>query len=187
MITKEQIQSGEVVELKDFLTSDQASDCWDHANDCQYSYLQRSDSRSNQLHWMMVHHYNLVDFVRLDIWKAIVDTFDYTLNLTNAYINYADSGTVTLPHNDGTDKNLMTILICLNKKWSREWGGYTVWFESIDSKDIIKTICPEPRKAIFFKSSIYHYALPPIKFPGSYSRFMLALKCQFLDKKKVKE
>jgi len=123
----------------------------------------------------MTFYFNPDDFLRTDLWKRITESFDKPISLTEAYINYADHATVNFPHCDGRNDG-PTILICINQEWKRDLFGYTVFFKDMNSNDIIRTIVPEPGKAVIFKGSLWHSATP-IAHYASYPRFMLAVRC----------
>lgn len=178
MIKKYDIQGGKIFQIDNFVESVQATELWFLANRVDYGYGHTSDTRSSQAQGRMVHQTDPELFRKLPIWKQIQSAFDSPLILKQAYINYANPSTVTLPHCDGTSQQEMTILICINQKWSRDFGGFTYFFESMNSQKVRETFVPEPRKAIFFKGSIWHCASPPTIFAPD-PRFMLAIKTEF--------
>ena len=184
MIKKEDIQSEKIITVENFIDSVTATELWQMAYSSPFVYGQRSDSRSTQLQERLVTQMDIEMFSGLDLWRQIQSTFHTPLNLKEAYINFANSATPHLPHCDGTGINDMTILITLNQNWDRRYGGYTYFFESMNSQKIIETVVPEPRKAVFFKGSIWHCAsAPTILAPDP--RFMLAIKTQFVEQENI--
>ena len=182
MIERVDIENGKIYEVRNFPTVKEQSDFWYMANECEYSYGQQSDSLMSQRQGRMVHRIDVNVFVRTEFWNKIEKYVNCPIGLSDAYINYADSSTLTFPHCDNRE-NEMSILLCLNQDWHRNWGGYTSFFSGVADNNIIKTVVPEPGKAIFFNGSIYHVALPPNNI-AEYPRFMLALKLLWLEPKK---
>jgi len=182
MIRKQDLQDGKIISIDNFFDSIQATEMWYHANKCEYKYGQSSDSRSSLIQRRMVHHFDPELFTNLDLWKQIKSILDSPIELVEAYLNYSESSTLTLPHCDNTDGG-MSVLICVNQEWNRSWGGYTAFFKDMTSNKIIETICPEPRKAVFFTGATWHYALPIVNF-SPYARFMLAIKTTYVKKEK---
>lgn len=184
MISKEAIKEGEIIDIKNFLTPEQATMLWNRANDDNYSFGHNSDSKSSQRQGRWVQRFH-DDFTQSDLWVDLAKAIDSPITFREAYINYADYSTPTLPHCDNIP-NGGTVLICINQEWRRQWAGFTVFFKDMSSPEIIKTVCPEPGKAVIFNGGIWHYALPPRDF-SDYPRFMLAIKFDFMEIDKPNE
>ena len=181
MIERENILKDSIYVLKNFPSRKEQSDFWYSANESDYAYGQNSDSHMSKRQGRFTHHFNPDEFVKTSFWQRIEKSVDYPLGLLEAYINYGDSSTLTFPHCDNREDQ-MSMLMCLNQDWHRSWGGYTVFFEGVDSNEIIKTVVPEPGKAIFFNGSMYHLALPS-NINAEYPRFMLAIKTVWMENK----
>ena len=52
-----------------------------------------------------------------------------------------------------------TFILYLNKTWSNEWGGETLFYN--DNKEIVYKCLPEPGKLISYNSQILHQGLSP--------------------------
>lgn len=181
MINKKEVEGGKIITVKDFTTPEQATMLWNRANDDSYSFGHNSDSRSGKRQARWVQRFGQ-DFAQSDLWVNLAKQIDSPVVFIEAYINYAEFSTVTLPHCDNI-QNGATILICLNQEWNRDWGGYTVFFERMSGSDISKAVCPEPGQAVIFNGSIWHCALPP-NILAPCPRFMLAIKFNFVDVEK---
>ena len=179
MIERENILKDSIYVLKNFPSRKEQSDFWYAANESNYAYGQNSDSHIGKRQGRFTHHFNPDEFVKTSFWQRIEKSVDYPIGLSEAYINYGDSSTLTFPHCDNREDQ-MSMLMCLNQDWHRSWGGYTVFFEGVDSNEIIKTVVPEPGKAIFFNGSMYHLALPS-NINAEYPRFMLAIKTGWIE------
>jgi len=180
MIERENILKDSIYILKNFPSRKEQSDFWYSANEIDYSYGQTSDSRMGYRgQTRFTHHFNPDEFVKTTFWHRVKKSVNYPIRLMQAYINYSESSTLNFPHCDNREDQ-MSILMCLNQDWHRSWGGYTVFFEGVDSNDIIETVVPEPGKAIFFNGSMYHSALPP-NMNAESPRFMLALKTIWIE------
>ncbi len=178
MITKEAIENNKIYVSKDVLSNKELVEFWYLANSCQYEYGQASDSRSSQVQRRMVHRIDPEAFVRTTVWGKLEKLFDDPVGLAEAYINYSEFSTTTSPHCDNTEGD-PSILICLNQQWDRNWGGYTTFFEGMNTDKVVKTIVPSPGQLIVFNGSMWHYALPIVSF-SPYPRFMLAIKIKYM-------
>ena len=185
MILRPDIENGRVYEKHNFPSLKEQSDFWYYANDCNYQYGQNSDSLMSKRQGRMVHHIDPDAFVQTSFWKRIEKEVQWPLGLIEAYVNYADFSTLTFPHCDNRE-NDMSILLCLNQDWHRNWGGFTVFFDGVNSNKVIKTVTPEPGKAVFFNGSTYHMALPPT-VNAEYPRFMVALQTTWLKTRQDKK
>jgi SM-20-related protein len=83
--------------------------------------------------------------------------------LLNVYLNGYTYGTDGYAHTDidvhfknGTHD--VTILLYLNTKWDKNWGGETVFFDSND--DIIRAVLPKFGRFVVFPSATMHGARP---------------------------
>ena len=175
IITKQKLIDREIFELENFLTSDEATKFWYLCNRCTWNYGRVSNTFSGKKQSRMTFSFDNKNMIATDLWRRCVAMFDERLSLSKAYINYADSATVNLPHCDGEDDG-PSILICLNSVWDREWFGYTCFFKGMSSQKIIKTVVPEPGKAIVFNGSTWHTGTPVSPY-AEYPRFILTLHC----------
>ena len=194
MIERENILKDSIYVVKNFPSRKEQSDFWYFANESDYAYgannvnkkrMKVTDSHMGKRQGRFTHHFNPDEFVKTSFWQRIDKSVDYPLGLLEAYINYGDSSTLAFPHCDNREDN-MSILMSLNQYWHRNWGGYTVFFEGVASNEIIKTVVPEPGKAIFFNGAMYHSALPP-NVTAEYPRFMLALKTVWMENERETE
>jgi len=174
MIKKVDINNNEIIVKDQYLTEDDQLNFWYHANQCDYSFGQRSDAFRGSRQGRFTHHFDPAQFQQTSFWKLIETTVDSPIKLIDAYINCSDFATVSFPHTD-EKCNCLSVLICLNQEWHRDWGGYTVFFDSISKNKILDTVIPEPGKAIFFNGRTTHNALA-ITPTAKYQRFMLVLK-----------
>ena len=181
MFSKKKIIDNVIEVVKDFPSLKEQSDFWYHANNSEYCYGQKSDSLMPNRQGRMAHHFDPEQFIQTSFWKRVEKQFKEPLGLSEAYINMADSATLNYPHCDNRE-NHMSILLCLNQDWHRNWGGYTSFFEGMHGNEVISTVVPEPGKAVFFNGSIYHTAMPP-NITATYPRFMLALKTFWQEEK----
>lgn len=178
MITKQQIIDRKIFLSDNILSEKELVDFWFLATSCDYKYGQRSDSRVSQIHRRLAHHIDPFEFVKTTVWHKLEKFFEEPVGVKEAYINYSEFSTATLPHCDNTEDE-PSILISLNQEWKRDWGGYTAFFKGMHSNTISKAICPAPGQVIIFNGSVWHYALPPVHFAPC-ARFMLALKLRFV-------
>ena len=122
----------------------------------------------------MVHHFDPEMFIQLDLWKRICELVDEPLYLSRVHINFTTPFSYYGVHRDNS-KDDLSVMISINSEWNREWEGYCVFYKSLSSNTILKTVIPEPGKAIFFNGSEYHKPLAPsVRCP--FARFMLVLK-----------
>lgn len=165
-----------VQEYDDFLSENEAIEFWHHVHSCTWAYGHVSNSYAGQKQMRMTHSINPEEFVKTSLFKRIQYEIEKPIFLKDVYINIGDFGTINLPHTDGYEGGI-SILINLNEDWSRDWAGHTVFFEgsSSNKNKIVLASCPEPRKAVFFHSSICHHATPIASF-AKYNRFMLVIK-----------
>jgi len=174
MITKQQILDKEIIEFPDFLTPKEQDDFWHHANYCEYNYIQRGEVLGSDVSKNMTHHFDPEMFIKLDLWKRMCELVDEPLYLPRVHINFTTPFSYYGAHRDNS-KDDMSVLISINSEWNREWEGYCVFYKSLSSTTILKTVIPEPGKAIFFNGSEYHKPLAPsVRCP--FARFMLVLK-----------
>ena len=94
--------------------------------------------------------------------------------LERAYVNYSVSSNVDRLHTDAYRENEYTILIYANKYWDLDWGGETLFYDSI-TLEIITAVKPVPGRIVLFKGNIPHSARPP-QIHCPYPRYTIALK-----------
>ena len=181
MIRRCDIDNNKIIVIKDFPSNEERIDFWYHVNNCDYTYSQKSDVYIGQKQTRLAHHFDPLQFEKTTFFKRIANNIDNPIRLMQAYINYAENSTLNFPHCD--DKSdCLSILLCLNQDWHRNWGGYTSFFKDISSNDIIETVVPEPGKAIFFNGRLFHTATPP-NITSQVPRFMLAIKTEWIENK----
>ena len=182
-ITNKNIEDGELITKKDFLTHKEATEFWYLTNTCEWTYggiwHSGMDTYSGQKESRFFRPFDVNVFVQTDLWARLKNLFQNKLILGKSYINYSDHASVNLPHCDG-DAAGPTIMICLNQEWKKVWGGYTVLFESMNSNNVTHTVVPEPGKVAIFNGGVWHSGVPIAHF-ADYPRFMLTLHCS-LDK-----
>jgi len=181
MITKEAIINNEIFVQNDLLSDQELTEFWFHVNSCGYGYTQRSTPYSNKNQKRLSHHYPIDIFVETTVWKKLERLFNAPVGLIDSYINFSEVSARNLTHSDA-GLNEPSILICLNEHWERDWGGYTCFFKSMNSSEIVKAICPEPGQIIIFNGFNWHIGLPPTMH-AEVPRFMLALKLVWVDSK----
>ena len=180
MISRCDIENNKIIVIKDFPSNAERVDFWHHANTCDYSYSQKSDVYIGQKQTRLAHHFDPLQFEQTTFFERIKHNIDKPIRLMQAYINYAESSTLNFPHCDSYHGHVLSILLCINQDWHRNWGGYTSFFKDISSNDIIETVVPEPGKAIFFNGRLFHTATPP-NITSQVPRFMLAIKIEWLE------
>jgi len=80
------------------------------------------------------------------------------------YINAFKFSDASLSHIDYCPSKSLckTAIIYCNKEWDIDWGGETVFFDSLEkSSEIIKSIIPKPGRMVLFDSNIPHSARVP--------------------------
>lgn len=182
MFSKNDIENSEMYVVDNFISNEDAVGFWYTAQSSKYEYGQRSDSYDGRSQKRLSCHFDPEVFVRTNFWKKIEALVDHPIGLSDAYINIAESHTLTFPHCDNKDSHL-SVLLYINPEWHRSWGGYTVFFNSMSGNKVKKTVVPEPGKAVFFNGADFHMALPPTHV-APFPRFTIALKTQWMEKDK---
>ena len=182
MITRNDIENGEIYVIEDFPTNKDQIDFWYAAQSSKYEYGQRSDSYDGRSQKRLSCHFDPFDFVKTNFWKKLEGIIEYPIGLIEAYINIAESHTLTFPHCDNKS-NEMSVLLYLNQEWHRSFGGYTVFFEGMTGDKIKKTVIPSTGRTVVFNGSDFHMALPPTHV-APVPRFTLALKTKWMEKDK---
>lgn len=184
-ISKKDIQENKIFLSQTLLSDKELADLWYEANNASYQCGRNSDSLSNKKQggerWTCHHDTdpkNKKSFCYSPLWGKLSKLFNDPVGLDEAYINRSNFSTETLSHCDNREGN-PSILICLNQHWDRDWGGYTVFFDSMRGDSVMKTICPSPGQVVIFNGSIYHFALPPI-ITANYPRYMLVLRARYV-------
>ena len=163
-----------VIEVPNFLTKYEATKLWYVANEAPYYEGRVSNTFSRKVDQSrMTANLDAATYSTGELWRQIQDYVGESLTLHDIYINRSSTDEINLAHCDNNIHSL-SILICLNQEWHRDWAGYTVFFDGMNSNEILKTVIPEPGKAIFFDSRIWHLALPVSKIAPV--RRMMVLK-----------
>ena len=94
------------------------------------------------------------------------------VDIESAYINMANSATVTTEHMDSSREG-MSMLYYPNSYWKLAWGGETLFFDR--NQEIAFASIVKPNRAIFFDPRILHTARPPTVLATS-SRYTFVYK-----------
>lgn len=85
-----------------------------------------------------------------------------SFELTTIQLNAQSLGQNGSPHTD--DNSDYTLMVLLNSKWEKKWGGSFQFMETPDaSSKIVKSIDYIPGRIVFFKGEIPHRGLAPIE------------------------
>lgn len=99
------------------------------------------------------------------------------LSIYNAYVNLGLPWDNQGVHGDHFfAKRGKTLLYYVNKDWSQDWGGETVFFDQ-EGREIVYTSSFTPGRVVVFDSDIPHAARPQALAGPSY-RFTIAVKFQ---------
>lgn len=91
----------------------------------------------------------------LDILKSYgIDKF---LKLERAYASANVYGTVHESHQDSLNLGDVTVMFYLNKHWSLDYAGETVFY-CLNKQNIISSVIPKPARALLFDANIPHCA-----------------------------
>lgn len=173
-----------ILKENNFLTREELQELWEFSNQCAYRPnwgTYRILSTGNYINsGRFVHPLSHEDWDECEISRRIKEyckeKTGKELKLDQAYINYSDPFSGTMPHTDhSVPKQKMTALLYLNEQWLWEWAGYTCFFDKYGSDEVLDTIVPAPGKMVLFDSNILHYALPPTKY-APVPRVTIALK-----------
>ena len=85
-------------------------------------------------------------------------------NLTAIQLNAQSQGQEGTSHIDGAyGDNKYTLMVFINYKWEKEWGGEFQFVDAIGNTDfnILKSIDYKPGKVILFNGNIPHRGLSP--------------------------
>ena len=136
--------------------------------------LSRRDFQSHKLFWFMdlSEESFFTDTLFNNVKNIIGDNFD----VERVYANGQTYGQGGVPHYDDPREEAYTFLIYMNPEWDQLWGGDTVFLNRYVDKETVqerifdgdfvlktKKVTPSPNSAIFFRSSIVHYAESPTR------------------------
>jgi len=76
---------------------------------------------------------------------------------------------------------LVTLLIYINDRWERDWGGETVFLDSATDTGIC--VRPKPGRAIVMEQDVVHKVNPPSSLAEGRFRLSLVWKLAFIPKK----
>lgn len=116
-------------------------------------------------------------------YSSVITEFQsQNFTIKRSYVNYADSSTADLIHDDAPHykKNHWTLLQYGNYKWHSNWHGETVYYDSNHSEILFSTTL-KPGRIVVFDSSIPHCARPPSKL-AEYPRYTIAFKLSMIEK-----
>lgn len=93
--------------------------------------------------------------------------------LKRSYVNLSNYGDVEYPHYDcALDKDDITVLYYINKKWNYKYGGETIFYADKDSR---LAVLPCPGRFLIFPGNIRHMGTIASRICKE-SRLSLALK-----------
>jgi Rps23 Pro-64 3,4-dihydroxylase Tpa1-like proline 4-hydroxylase len=116
----------------------------------QLSYHNGPEYRSMIMHLDMEHP--LMQELAHIIYPHIDEPEKYELE--RVYANATSFADVPLPHTDSDTDNDLTVLYYANSEWLPEYGGETVFFNSV--MDIFSAVVPRPGRFVIFNSGIKH-------------------------------
>jgi SM-20-related protein len=94
------------------------------------------------------------------LWDALnKDFYGGQALLTRCYSNRHTFGTEGYIHTDTHRQEDHTCVIYMNKDWSADWGGETVFY-TLDKAEIIRSIVPKFGRIAAFSGTIPHRASP---------------------------
>lgn len=164
--------------IDNFLTAEQAAKLENHAKNCEYARNQFSDRDATTSNLRFAHRFDPKMFDQTDIMEAVREKLG-DVELIGAYINAADFATSTLSHVDDYDEKCVTVLLYLNREWSVDYQGATMFFDGFGSSDVLKAVMPKSRRAAIFDSNIWHMACSPSHHAPV--RYTLAIKLRRKD------
>jgi hypothetical protein len=92
------------------------------------------------------------------VWKAVNSAFfNGKASLVRCYANRHTYGTEGYIHTDTTRKEDQTCVIYMDKEWSPNWGGETVFYDESQT-EIIKAVIPKYGRTAVFAGNIPHCA-----------------------------
>lgn len=103
------------------------------------------------------------DLIKIPLFLNVVSTIknflpsDSEYDLIRCWAIAHQSGSHGDLHQDtGGD---ISVIVYPHENWNANWGGETIFFNP-EKYEIIKSILPGARRAVFFDSNIYHCARP---------------------------
>jgi SM-20-related protein len=136
----------------------------DDINARGWSYGWRSNTKLPMTHW----HIGIADNGRLERdpvelqgpYKAVFDALQPLVLPEHpvpmrAYVNGHSYGCEGYPHTDSTHAEDRTLVVYLNREWSRNWGGETAFYQG---DDIIGSVSPKWGRAVSFPGTLWHAA-----------------------------
>lgn len=88
-------------------------------------------------------------------WEYLQNTMFQGHRLVRLYANAHTHGVEGYPHTDSIRSNDKTMVLYMNRRWRREWGGETMVY---DGDKIIHAELPKANSALIFNANQYHVA-----------------------------
>ena len=116
------------------------------------------------MHWAT--EVKLENLVRQPIFeltrRAVLgfETSEFAYRPYRAYTNVASYGDMLFTHTDCLpERHDLTALWYLCDRWNLEWGGETVFYDSLD--EVAYAVIPKPGRLVVFDGAIKHVGRPP--------------------------
>jgi hypothetical protein len=116
------------------------------------------------MHWAT--EVKLENLVRQPIFeltrRAVLgfETGEFAYRPYRAYTNVASYGDMLFTHTDCLpEQHDLTALWYLCDRWDLEWGGETVFYDSVD--EVAYAVKPKPGRLVVFDGAIKHVGRPP--------------------------
>jgi len=92
-----------------------------------------------------------------EAWNYIQSVYFPNTALLRCYANAHTFGIEGYPHTDSNRAHDRTVVVYMNQKWLREWGGETTVY---NGDDVIYTELPKFNKGLIFYGDQFHCARP---------------------------
>ena len=93
--------------------------------------------------------------------NKIENTFKKKFKLSRVYANGQTHGLSGSMHQDNGEDVDNTFLYYVGPEWSMEWGGHTIFHDSISNETISQF--PIPNLGILFDSNLQHFGMEPTR------------------------
>jgi SM-20-related protein len=155
----ERVDNKEIVIIDDAFTQDQIDAFYEYAMGLSFQKKERSVAADEFPIFSVDFHpdrFETDSFVgqkARNLLQAYTDKSG-SYKLYRSYINLSNYGDVEFPHFDCLqEKEDLTILYYVNRKWSYKYGGETIFYENKDSK---LAILPTPGRFVIFPGNVEH-------------------------------